>query len=175
MASFDDMVAKMQKAPLRRGGGAYLGAGLFEVEILSTIRKMAWNASFTVRDRELFIAEFKIVTSTNPEHVAGSTASWSCKDPSSDNGSGDVKAFCIAALGNDPRQVKDNDEKAQLQATLLAFAAMGEAEAFKRLGVPENLFVGRRLKLETSVIKTKAGKDFTKHVWSPVPKEEKAA
>ncbi len=131
---------------------------------------MAWNAGFTVRDRELFIAEFKILSSTSPEHAVGSTASWSCKDPSSDSGSGDVKAFCIAATGNDPRQVKDSDEKAQLQATYLAFAAMGEAEAFKRLNLPENFFVGRRLRLETSLIKTKAGKDFTKHVWSPVPK-----
>ncbi len=49
MSSFDDMVAKMKKAPLRRGGGDYLGEGLFEVEILSTIRKMAWNKAFTVR------------------------------------------------------------------------------------------------------------------------------
>lgn len=166
-SSFDDMVEKMKKAPLRKGGGEYMKPGLFDVEVLSTIRKMAWNAAFTVRDRELFICEFKILTSSTPDHLVGSTASWSCKDPSSDSGSGDVKTFCIAATGNDPRQVKDNDEKAQTQATLLAFAAMGEAEAFKRLGLPENFFVGRKLKLETRMIKTKAGKDFTKHTWSP--------
>ncbi len=171
MSSFDDMVAKMKKAPLRRGGGDYLGEGLFEVEILSTIRKMAWNKAFTVRDRELFIAEFKITDSNNPAHAVGSSASWSCKEPSSDNGSGDVKAFCIAAVGKDPRQVKDNDDQAQTQATLLAFAAMGEAEAFKRLDLPENFFVGRRLRLETKLVKTKAGGDFTKHIWSPVEAE----
>lgn len=167
MASFDEMVAKMTKAPLRRGGGTYMGVGLFEVEILNTHRKMALDKNnFQNRNKELFIAEFKILSSNNPAHDVGSSSSWFCKDPS-EGGSGDVKAFVLAAAGKDPRSVKDSDEAAQLQATLLAYAAMGEAEAFKRLGIPEDYFVGAKLRLETYIIKTKAMTDFTKHVWSP--------
>ncbi len=167
MSSFDEMVEKMKKAPLRRGGGTFMGVGLFDVEVLNTHRKMALDKNnFQNRNKELFICEFKILTSNNPSHAVGSSSSWFLKDPS-EGGSGDVKAFVLAAAGKDPRSVKDADEAAQLQATLLAYAAMGEAEAFKRLGIPDTFFIGAKLKLETYLIKTKAGTDFTKHVWSP--------
>jgi hypothetical protein len=167
MSAFDDQIAKMKKAPLRRGGGNWIdGEGLYEVEILSTLRKMGWNKSFTARDKELFIVEFRFISSTNPKHAPGSTASWTCKDPS-EGGSGDVKAFVLAAVGIDPRPVKDTDEELQLKATLLAFAAMGEAEAFKRLELPEDVFIGLQLRLETKMVTTKNNTPFTKHIWSP--------
>ncbi len=171
--SFEEQKAKMQKAPLRRGGGNWIqGEGLFEVEVISTLRKMGWNENFTARTKELFIAEFKIISveSTSDAvlkaHPPGSTASWTCKDPS-EGGCGDVKNFCLAVTGTDPRSVKDSDEELQNLATLLCLAAMGEAEAFKQLEQPENFFIGQKLRLETKTIKTKAGKDFTKHTWSP--------
>ena len=61
MGSFDDQIEKMRKAPLRRGGGNYLeGNGTYLVQVLSTLRKMGWNApAYTVQDKELFICEFR--------------------------------------------------------------------------------------------------------------------
>ncbi len=172
--SFDEQVEKMKKAGLRRGGGNWIqGEGLFEVKILSTIRKMGFNKTFTVRDKELFIVEFEILKSTNDNHKPGSTSSWTCKDPS-EGGSGDIKCFALAASGTDPRSVKETDDEAQNLASLLAFAAMGEAEAFKRLELPEDFFVGQVVKLETKTVKTKANTDFTKHIWSPVAQVEAA-
>jgi hypothetical protein len=165
--TFDEQVEKMKKAQMGRGGKDWIeGAGLFDIEVLTTKKMWGWNKAFTVRDKELFIVQFRIVSSTNPNHVEGSTASWTCKEPS-DGGSGDVKAFCIAAVGIEPRLVKETDDAAQLQASLLSLAAMGEAEAFKRLSLPEDFFIGRRLKLETKIVTTKAGSPFTKHIWSP--------
>lgn len=168
MGAFEDQLERMKKGGVGRGGKDWIeGDGLYEVEIIATQRKMGFNKTFTVRDKELFIANFRIISSTNPRHESGTSASWTCKDPSGDGGP-DVKAFCIAACGLDPRKVKENDEAAQLQAAMLALAAMGEAEAFKRLDLPTDFFVGRRLRLETKTVKTKAQTDFTKHIWSPV-------
>lgn len=165
--NFEDKVKKIQGAQSRAGGGNWIkGEGLFEVEVLSVKRMMGFNSTFTVRDKELFIAEFRILSSTHPDHKVGSTASWTCKDPS-EGGAGDVKAFCIALTGHDPRSVKETDEKAQYQAALLALAAMGEDEAFKMLNIPEDFFVGKRVHLETKTTTTKALKPFTKHIWSP--------
>lgn len=165
--NFEDKVKKIQGAQARSGGGNWIkGEGLFEVEILSTLRKMGFNKAFTVRDKELFIVEFRILSSTMDEHKPGSTASWTCKDPS-EGGAPDVKGFCIALTGNDPRSVKETDDQAQKQAALLALAAMGEAEAFGVLGISEDFFVGKRVHLETKMITTKGGTPFTKHIWSP--------
>jgi hypothetical protein len=155
---------------------------------------MAWNATFTVRDKELFICEFRIVESNNPAHEPGSTGSWTCKDPTAENGgAGDVKAFAMALMGIDPSSVKDTDELAQEQAAHFAFALMGYQEAFDELnrqvdernkklppGEPkaehfrDGFQIGRRIALETTMTKTKAGGDFTVHNWSPAP-EDKAA
>jgi hypothetical protein len=166
-ASFNDLVDQMQKAPLRRGGGNYIqGDGVYTIEILSAFRKMGFNKSFTERDQELFICEFKFVRSSNPNHPVGTTASWTLKGPTG-NGKGDLKAFCFALSGIDPRAVKDNDEKAHRQAAVLSLAALGEQEAFTMAGLPEDFFVGRLVGLETKTTKTKAGTDFTKHIWSP--------
>lgn len=172
----DELIKKMRSAPRRSGGGNYIkGEGLFEVEMISTMRKMAWNKDFTVRDKELFIAEFKIISASSANqqvidaHVPGTSASWTCKDPSA-GGASDVQSFCIALLGVDPRTVKESDEKALNQATLLALAAMGYEEALKRVGIESSWFVGKRLVLETKVTQTKKNTDFTKHFWSPVSK-----
>lgn len=176
--SFDDMVQRMKKTPVRggSGGGNYLsGAGTYEVEILKTFRKMALDKTKLaqgrdVRDQEFLIVEFKVVTSSNPDHPADTTSSWMCKDPTADKslGAADAKTFAVSALGINPNRIKDDDDKAQTQAALLVLAALGEAEAFNALKQPESLFVGRRLVLETFVITTKAGKPFTKHIWSPL-------
>lgn len=170
----DELVKKMEGASLRRGGGSYIkGEGVFEVELISTMRKMGFNKAFTQRDKELFIAEFKIVSVTSTDenvvkgHVPGSTASWTCKDPS-EGGAGDVQSFCIALLGKDPRTVKDTDTVARNQAALMALAAMGYAAAFEKIGIPENWFVGKRVSLETKIVMTKNNTPFTKHIWSPV-------
>lgn len=178
MSELDDLVKKMNSGSLRRGGGNYIkGEGVFEVEVISTTRKMGFNKTFTVRDKEMFIAEFKILKVTSNDenvlksHVVGSTASWTCLNPSEPTaGAGDVQSFCIAVTGTDPRTVKDEDANARNQAALLALAAMGYAEAFAKIGIPVDFFVGKRLILETKAVKTKADKDFTKHIWSPAPK-----
>lgn len=169
MQKFEEKIKTMQGATSRAGGGNWIrGEGLFECEILSTIRKMGFNKAFTVRDKELFIVEFRILSSTMDDHKVGSTASWTCLGPSDPKGgAGDVKNFVIAATGTDPRSLKETDTNAQRQAALLALAAMGEMEAFELLGAPVNFFVGRQVHLETKIVKTKAGSDFTKHTWSP--------
>ncbi len=176
--SFDEMVQRMKKTPIRggSGGGNYLsGAGTYEVEILTTFRKMALDKvklaqGRDVRDQEFLVVEFKVVTSTNPDHPAGSSSSWMCKDPTADKslGAADAKTFAVSALGINPNLIKDSDDQAQTQAALLVLAALGEAEAFAALKQPVNLFIGRRLALETFVIQTKAMRPFTKHRWSPV-------
>jgi hypothetical protein len=168
--SFDDLIESMGKAPMKRKG-TYMEEGLFTVEIINTLRKQGWNKTFTARDKDLFIAEFRILESTNPAHPVGSTASWACKDPVTGN-AGDVKAFMLAVAGVDPRTVKDTDAKAQKQAALLAYAAMGEAEALKALELEDGFVQGKRVKLETRKVKTKAGGDFTVHAWSPVEDTE---
>lgn len=176
-SSFEDKVKKIRAGQARAGGGNWIkGEGLFEVEVLSTMRKMAFNKEQLqkgkqIRDKELFIVEFRVLSSSHPEHKPGSSASWTLVDPS-DSGAGDLKGWCWAVAGADPRSLKDTDEEAQQQASLLALAAMGEAEAFAALEIPENYFVGKRLNLETKTVLKKNGDPFTKHVWSPAEAEE---
>jgi len=161
-SSFEERIKKLKGAKARGGGNWIKGDGVFEVELISAKRMMA-------RDKEQFIAEFRIRTSTVPDlHSPGSTASWVLRDPSDETaGAGDLKDFCFAILGVEPRSVEDSDDEAHQEAAALSLAALGEDEAFKFLEIPPDFFTGKRLRLETKTVTKKNGDPFTKHVWSP--------
>jgi hypothetical protein len=82
----------------------------------------------------------------------------------------------MALMGTDPSTVSDSDESANEQAALIAFALMGYQEAFDELNkdLPEEaqfkdgFQAGKKLALECKATITKIGKDFTKHIWSPI-------
>lgn len=173
-SSFEERIKKLKGAKARGGGNWIKGDGVFEVELISAKRMMALDKDALktgrqVRNKEQFIAEFRIRTSTVPDlHSPGSTASWVLRDPSDETaGAGDLKDFCFAILGVEPRSVKDSDDEAHQEAAALSLAALGEDEAFKFLEIPPDFFTGKRLRLETKTVTKKNGDPFTKHVWSP--------
>lgn len=154
----------MKDAPIF-GKGNYMGEGVYRVELTAVFVKPRWKGG------NVFVAEFKILESSNPKHAAGSTGSWVPKIETP-NTFGDIKSLMFAALGINPKSVAPDDEKAHNQASLLAKAACGSDSAKKELSTlgfaeEDASVVGCIVGLECVQVKTKANTDFTRYTWSP--------
>lgn len=123
---------------------------------------------------------FTVDTSSTEEVKAQSSRVWICKlDKSKDQNKrtfADIKNLVFALTGQDPVALKDPaaQPKAHEQATA-AFKAAIDATFAAESKIPQTFLIGRKCALEAQKITTaaKEGKpagEFTRHVWSPLPK-----
>lgn len=124
-------------------GGAYLKPGVYDVEVVRVV------TGKTRKGDPFFAVDVRILGTNNPEHRIGETASWFVSmswEPSL----GNIKAFAVACLSSegaiDPNSIT---EKVMDGLTDKG----GEA------------IVGTRLKVQVTLVSTKSGGTFSKHLW----------
>ena len=134
--------------------GNYFDVGIYDVRVTRCLVKQ------TLRSGMGFIVELEILSSTNPKHPPGSSASWfqgMSKNPATALSA--VKEFVIALQGLDPK--KDVDRiKVEIDPSIEQWteAAIGQ----------QNIFAGKVVHLECFIKKTREKQtDFTVHRWSP--------
>jgi hypothetical protein len=131
--------------------GAFFKPGSYTVEIKKCLVKDA-------RKGKMFIVECKILASNNAEEKPGDSRTWLQKMTNPDVARPALKAFALAAVGVDPQDaakvkaVPSNEVEDVLDA-----ACDATKQALK----------GRTLKLEVAMVKTKDGRDFSLHTFSP--------
>lgn len=111
--------------------------------------------TMTSRKRDdLFIVEALIIESDCPERQPGMVASW-VVNLKQDAALGNIKGFLAAANGISPT----DEERVNSEIT----------EEVCELAVSDlQPLAGVRVRLECTVIQTKAGNPFTLHRWSPI-------
>jgi hypothetical protein len=125
-------------------GGIYVlpGVYLFEIQALKAIR--------TRTQKDAFVAEFKVLESTNPERLPNSLCSWMVtfdKEPAM----GNVKQFLASVLG-----VKDD----QIDESVAEYAVnLVDDAATNRVANPCK---GRKVRCSAVNITTKSNRPFTK-------------
>ncbi len=111
-----------------------------------------------VGSKEFIIAEFKVVETNLDKVPVGGERSWAHDMAEKFYGIANTKAFVGAACGFEV----DSEECAELDGDALEEA----------MSVEDNPIVGRWVGLKTNAKKTKAGKDFTVHNFSPADQPE---
>jgi hypothetical protein len=128
-------------------GGVYFLPGIYKVRILKCI-------TLKSRKREdLFIVECEVIESDVPERKPGSKASW-IVNFKQDAALGNIKGFIAAATGIDPGDTARVNEEVTLDVCEYAVS-------------DENPLAGSVLGLVAVNKKTRAGTDFTLHMWEP--------
>jgi len=129
-------------------GGVYFTEGIYEVEVLKVqMIKSRKNESF-------FCVSTKIAKAEGAKALApGMEVSWMAK-VGTDMFMPNTKQFLTAAYSEALETPHTEDQ-------------IGEAEAEASVG-EENPLGGTYLRLTVIPIKTRAGKDFSKHVWAPI-------
>ncbi len=155
----DALFKGMQDAPMF-GRGNYMAEGIFLIEITNVFVKERWKGG------NVFVCEFRILESNSDKHKFGTTGSWVPKIEQP-NTFGDIKSLMFALSGVEPKSVKKEDVALHTNAAAMARAACGSDAAKKELGVEDGFLNGTRVRLETTAVKTKEGKDFTRYTWSP--------
>ena len=128
-------------------GGVYFLPGEYVVEIIKC---------FTMRSRkreDLFIAECLIKESNNPERRPGSKASW-VVNFKQDAALGNIKGFVAACSGISPSNQKAVDAEV-------------DEESCEYAVDDDNPLAGTLLSLSAVNKITRAGNDFTLHMWEP--------
>ncbi len=129
-------------------GGVYFLAGNYLVEVEKVLAKRSR------KKEDLFIVEAGILESDNAQRKAGSSASW-IVNFKHDAALGNIKGFLAACNGIDPGDRAKVDE--EITEDVCEYAVDDE-----------NPLSGTRVKLSCVMTQTKAGGDFTLHLWSPV-------
>jgi hypothetical protein len=152
------LFAGLKDAPIFTQGN-YLDVGIYDVRIIRCLVKQ------TQRSGIGFIAELEILTSTNPKHSPGTTASWfQGLTKNQATAFGAIKEFVVALYGLDP---KADGERIKAEVEPNIEAIMNAA-----VGV-QNILAGRCVHLETFTKKTREkGLDFTVHRWTPFEGDE---
>lgn len=128
-------------------GGVYFLPGKYLVKVLKCI-------TLKSRKREdLFIVECEVVESDVPERKPGSKASW-IVNFKQDAALGNIKGFIAAANGIDPGDESAVNEQVNL-------------EICEYVVSDENPLAGTLVGLVAVNKKTRAGSDFTLHMWEP--------
>jgi hypothetical protein len=127
-------------------GGNYLKPGVYDVEVVRL------STGKTRKGVDFFAADLKIIGSNNPDHRAGDIANWFVgfdKEPSL----GNVKAFAVACLSSegavDPATITEKVMESLVDKG-------GEA------------VVGTQLKVQVSLVDTRGGGKYSKHLWFPI-------
>lgn len=126
-------------------GGNYLKPGLHDVEIVRV------SVGKTRKGVPFFAADLRIIGTNNTDHRVGEIGNWFVgldKEPSL----GNIKAFAVACLSSegaiDPQSITEEVMDGLADKG-------GEAIA------------GVRLKVQVTLVPTKAGGMFSKHLWFP--------
>lgn len=128
-------------------GGVYFLPGKYELEVRAN------KTGKTRENRPFFVAEFTIISSTNPERPAGTMVSQMVMlDKNIETALGNIKGYVAALFG---MEEKDVDEA-----------------GVEQLVAADNPGAGMKIKAVASNIKTRAGKDFTKVVYDHWPQGE---
>jgi hypothetical protein len=163
----DALFAGMAKADAS-GRGGFTDPGVYEVKTKNIFAKHGHKG-------RSFIVEYEFTRSNNEKHKVGSSGSWVLKFewPAT---FGHITRFVYALIGLDPADKKNLDDTAKRElAEKYAAAMCGSEKAKAALGAEyeDGMFIGQRLKLETSMQRTnpKPGKpeggDFTAYAWAP--------
>ena len=135
--------------------GKYLAGGFFgKLECLRVLTKE------TIKSGTGFIVEFKVIESNMiEEHPVGSRATWFQKMADKTVAFPSIKAWASAMAGYGNHQ-KDEIERevAPDLADALGQAADNETD---------NVFTGVSVRVETTTIMTRNGREFTRHDWMP--------
>lgn len=134
---------KVAESTPNEGGVYWLAEGRYLVEIDTVKVHEGRNG------KDFFIVAGKNVESDHPERKCGSKCSW-VSDLNKDATPGNIKMFLGAALG-----IRDGDLTGDEWEKL-----------FDKAVEEDNPFCGLMVKLEANTIQTKAGNDFTKHIWT---------
>ena len=125
-------------------GGVYLKKGVFRLEILKVLHKT------TRQNKEAFIAEFKVLESTNTELLPGCVCSWMVtldKEPAL----GNIKQFLSEAMSTPARSVDMSEIVEQIVEFVIA-----------ETGPKSNPLKGTIVRAAAVDIMTKANRPFTK-------------
>ncbi len=142
------------------------GQGVYFTPGVDCILRIEKTHIFPARKGDMYIVEGVIVEGGNAEHPVGARRSWLQGLKDKDIAFRAVKAFCIAALGLSMKRSEDDKKIAQFEE---------ECETVLEASAVENIFKGHTVRLETTNKPTRAGQDFTLHVWSPADTWEKKA
>lgn len=135
--------------------GNYLTGGFIGVcEVVKTLVKDTRAVG------PAFIVELRVVESNLEKHPVGSKVSWFQKLTDKAVALPSVVEWAAATVGYDPT----NREllKAEIMPELKAIMEYAQATP------SDNDFIGLRVKIETTQVLTKNGRDFTRHTFSPV-------
>ncbi len=111
-----------------------------------------------------FIAELTMVTSNHPKAPAGSRQSWAINLSEPARALAEIKGFLLAVLGHVPGTF----EKSLAAGDPSAQALNGQIDSLcARALQSDNPLAKRKVYLTTARKRTKAGGDFTVHVWLP--------
>lgn len=122
----------------------YLAPGQYELSIVA----LKLVDSTKKRGQQFFVAEFRVVTSSNEDFKSGDLVSWMVDMDHGDTALSNCKAFACAVL--------DCEEDDVVAATLDKLVSVEQPAA------------DVRVKANAFTIKTKAGNDFTKVRWDSV-------
>ena len=127
-------------------GGNYLKPGVYDLEVIRL------SVGTTRKGVPFFAADFKVLGSNNPDHNANEVVNWFVgfdKEPSL----GIVKAFAVACLSSegpvDPASITEKVMESLVDKG-------GEA------------VVGTQLKCQVTLVDTRGGGKYSKHLWFPI-------
>jgi hypothetical protein len=169
------LLAPMAKAAIK-GKGNYMGEGTFIV-LTKVVKKVEGVDAKTGMPKTSCVVEFEIEESDNPAHKPKSIGSWSVGLDKA-QAFGDIKAFALAAaLELDPNVVSDENAYAEEHEAATEFmkVALDKEYATAHPEYEATEMIGKRLKLFTKKVPTKAGGEFTKYRWSPAAPNPTAA
>ena len=135
---------KVAESTPNEGGVYWLAEGKYLVEI-DTVKVHEGR-----KKRDFFIVSGKNIESDHEDRKNGSKCSW-VSDLDNDATPGNVKLFLCGVYGIDISDLDDD----------------GWEKLADRIIEEDNPLRGVLIKLNATNIKTRAGNDFTKHIWSP--------
>jgi hypothetical protein len=126
-------------------GGNYLKPGMYDVEVVRL------SVGKTRKGVPFFAADLRILGTNNPDHRIGEVANWFVGFDK-DAALGNVKAFAVAMLSSEGSVDPASITEAVMESLV---DKGGEAVA------------GTRVKVQVTIVETKSGGTFSKHLWFP--------
>lgn len=115
----------------------------------------------TRKSGDAFIVEFGVLESDNPAATPPCERSWFVGLRHRDVAFSNILQFLCAATGKDSYNDADRAKVAQSAEALMQYIT--------EVSPKDNPLIGRTVYVETRLIKTQAGGNFTQHTWYPDP------
>jgi hypothetical protein len=150
--------SKVNEAESTRGG-YYFAEGKYRVRLQRVFKKT------TRKGIEMLIVETEILTSTNPERPVGTKPSV-CYGDDKDATAGNIKGFLGVAFATSQCASGVAMTAAEAEKEFLSGDEDAVEQRCHAATGDENPLAGIEIDVEAFPIKTRAGNDFTKIVWS---------